>query len=138
MLSDEITTGSIRTTDSDKKILASRSHAWNLTNQKFTTIFPEYSEYETKDLPNMGEKPRKKEEAHTEVTGNSAGDDQLATNSLSTSTLQPFTRIGNPTPKPHIPVVANNNPHPPHTSRSVIVMTVIVLVASLFFVRILQ
>lgn len=55
MLSDEITTGSVRTTESEKKILAKKSHEWNCKNVKFKTIFPEYATIEMKRLPNMGE-----------------------------------------------------------------------------------
>ncbi|KAL7006884.1 hypothetical protein EMMF5_003468 [Cystobasidiomycetes sp. EMM_F5] len=55
MLSDEITTGSMRTTDADKKILAQTSHAWNLKNPKFKATFADYATPEMKTLPNMGE-----------------------------------------------------------------------------------
>lgn len=55
MLSDEITTGSVRTTDAEKRILAAKSHEWNCKNVKFKTIFPDYATIEMKRLPNMGE-----------------------------------------------------------------------------------
>lgn len=55
MLSDEITTGSVRTTDAEKRDFASKSHQWNIKNPKFKTIFPEYCDTEMKKLPNMGE-----------------------------------------------------------------------------------
>lgn len=45
MLSDELTTGSITTSVSDKQILASRSHAWNIKNKKFRDAFPDVSTY---------------------------------------------------------------------------------------------
>ncbi|KAH9933434.1 UBC-like protein [Fomitopsis serialis] len=35
MLSDEMTTGSVTSTDPDKRIYAVRSHAWNLTQKRF-------------------------------------------------------------------------------------------------------
>lgn len=41
MLSDEITTGSITTSDQDKRILAARSHGWNIQQKKFQEAFPE-------------------------------------------------------------------------------------------------
>ncbi|PAV19944.1 UBC [Pyrrhoderma noxium] len=56
MLSDELTTGSITTSVSDKQILASRSHAWNIKNKKFRDAFPDYSGPTIKDLPNMAQK----------------------------------------------------------------------------------
>ncbi|KAK9895501.1 UBC-like protein [Cystobasidium minutum MCA 4210] len=56
MLSDEITTGSVRTTDAEKRIFAKQSHEWNCKNVKFKTIFPDYATPgEMKRLPNMGE-----------------------------------------------------------------------------------
>jgi len=41
MCSDEATTGSIKTTDADKIIYASRSHQHNLNNKMFKEVFPE-------------------------------------------------------------------------------------------------
>ncbi|CAG8603346.1 22903_t:CDS:10, partial [Rhizophagus irregularis] len=41
MTSNEATTGSIKTTDADKRIYASRSHQFNLNDSKFKEIFPE-------------------------------------------------------------------------------------------------
>lgn len=71
MMSDEITTGSVNTTDADKRVWARKSHPWNLQQRKFKEAFPEVSyfyfgvqlmlkgpQYCTpamRDLPNMGE-----------------------------------------------------------------------------------
>lgn len=41
MLSDEITTGSVNTTDSDKRAWARKSHSWNIQQRKFKEAFPE-------------------------------------------------------------------------------------------------
>ena len=41
MLSDEMTTGSVTTTDSDKRAFAARSHAWNLEQRRFKEAFPD-------------------------------------------------------------------------------------------------
>ncbi|CAG8455651.1 10676_t:CDS:2 [Ambispora gerdemannii] len=41
MCSNEATTGSIKTTDADKKIYAGRSHHYNLNDPKFKEIFPD-------------------------------------------------------------------------------------------------
>lgn len=43
MLSDEMTTGSVTTLDADKRVYASRSHAWNLQQRRFREAFPEVS-----------------------------------------------------------------------------------------------
>ena len=43
MLSDEMTTGSVTTTDAEKRLYASRSHAWNLQQKRFKEAFPEVS-----------------------------------------------------------------------------------------------
>ncbi|KAL5513021.1 UBC6 [Sanghuangporus vaninii] len=56
MLADELTTGSITTTDADKRVYAARSHAWNIQNKKFKEAFPEYCGPVMKDLPNMAQK----------------------------------------------------------------------------------
>jgi len=60
MLSDEITTGSVNTTDADKRAWARKSHSWNLQQRKFKEAFPEYCMSTMRDLPNMGESARGK------------------------------------------------------------------------------
>jgi len=60
MLSDEMTTGSVNTTDVDKRAYAARSHTWNIQQRKFKDAFPDYCSPNMRDLPNMGEPPRKK------------------------------------------------------------------------------
>ncbi|TFK25152.1 ubiquitin-conjugating enzyme E2 6 [Coprinopsis marcescibilis] len=60
MLSDEMTTGSVNSRDEHKKLFAGRSHAWNLSQNRFKEAFPEYCTPEPRDLPNMGEKERGK------------------------------------------------------------------------------
>jgi ubiquitin-conjugating enzyme E2 J2 len=57
MLSDEMTTGSVNSTDAHKRVFASRSHAWNLKQKRFQEIFPDFCTTEMKDLPNMGITP---------------------------------------------------------------------------------
>lgn len=56
MLSDEITTGAVKQSDSERKSLAAKSHAWNAAQPKFKTLFPEYAGERMKDLPNMSGK----------------------------------------------------------------------------------
>jgi len=41
MMSDEITTGSVNTTDADKRAWARKSHPWNIQQRKFKEAFPE-------------------------------------------------------------------------------------------------
>ncbi|OSD05275.1 UBC-like protein [Trametes coccinea BRFM310] len=56
MLSDEMTTGSVTTTDAEKRIYAAHSHAWNLQNKRFREAFPEYCTPSPRDVPNMAQK----------------------------------------------------------------------------------
>ncbi|KAH9921723.1 UBC-like protein [Epithele typhae] len=58
MLSDEMTTGSVNTTEAEKRIYAARSHAWNLKQKRFKEAFPEYCTPTLRDVPNMAEKER--------------------------------------------------------------------------------
>ena len=44
MLSDEMTTGSITSTDNHKLAFAARSHSWNVAQPRFKEAFPEVSE----------------------------------------------------------------------------------------------
>ncbi|KAM3581774.1 Ubiquitin-conjugating enzyme E2 6 [Umbelopsis sp. WA50703] len=47
MVTDETTTGSIKTTDAEKRIYAARSQKFNLSSSKFRDIFPELCHAET-------------------------------------------------------------------------------------------
>jgi len=60
MLSDELTTGSVTSTEYHKRAFAARSHSWNLTQPRFKDAFPEHCLPALQDLPNMGEKERGK------------------------------------------------------------------------------
>jgi ubiquitin-conjugating enzyme E2 J2 len=60
MLSDEMTTGSVTSTEAHKRALAARTHSWNIAQPRFREAFPEYSTPTKRDLPNMGEKERGK------------------------------------------------------------------------------
>jgi len=55
MLSEEMTTGSVNTTDADKRVYAARSHPWNIQQRRFKEAFPDYCGPTLRDLPNMGE-----------------------------------------------------------------------------------
>ncbi|KAI0664429.1 UBC-like protein [Cubamyces menziesii] len=58
MLSDEMTTGSVTTTDAEKRVYAARSHSWNLQQKRFREAFPEYCTQTLRDVPNMAQKER--------------------------------------------------------------------------------
>lgn len=54
MLSDEMTTGSVTATDSQKRAYAARSHEWNVSQTRFKEAFPDFCTPTAKELPNMG------------------------------------------------------------------------------------
>ncbi|KAL1944992.1 hypothetical protein VTO73DRAFT_2612 [Trametes versicolor] len=58
MLADEMTTGSVTTTDAEKRVYAARSHSWNLQQKRFKDAFPEYCTPTLRDVPNMAQKER--------------------------------------------------------------------------------
>ncbi|KAJ7114022.1 ubiquitin-conjugating enzyme/RWD-like protein [Mycena epipterygia] len=58
MLSDEMTTGSVTSTDAHKRAFAARSHAWNIAQPRFREAFPDHCGPQIRDLPNMGERER--------------------------------------------------------------------------------
>ena len=43
MLSDEMTTGSVNTSDAHKRAFAVRSHTWNIASPRFREAFPDVS-----------------------------------------------------------------------------------------------
>jgi len=88
MLSDEMTTGSVTTTEAEKRLLASRSHAWNLAQKRFRDAFPEYCTEQMRELPNMGES----------VRGSSSNSESTSTNSSTTTTPAPSTPTTAPAP----------------------------------------
>ncbi|RPD64024.1 UBC-like protein [Lentinus tigrinus ALCF2SS1-7] len=58
MLSDEMTTGSVTTTDAEKRVYAVRSHSWNIQQKRFKEAFPDYCTSTMRDVPNMAQKER--------------------------------------------------------------------------------
>jgi len=60
MLSDEMTTGSVNSSEAHKRAFAARSHNWNIAQPRFKDAFPEHCLPALQDLPNMGEKERGK------------------------------------------------------------------------------
>lgn len=65
MLSDEMTTGSVNSSDAHKRAFALRSHSWNLTQPRFKDAFSDYCTPHLKDLPNMGQKDQGKTDPPT-------------------------------------------------------------------------
>lgn len=86
MLSDEMTTGSVTSSDPHKRAFAARSHSWNLTQSRFREAFPDYCQPQPQDLPNMGEKEK----------GTSELPPQPASPSLSGSSSQQSTPTAQP------------------------------------------
>jgi len=68
MLSDEMTTGSVTSSDSHKRTFATKSHAFNLTQPRFRDAFPDFCTPTLKDLPNMGERERGKPDTGSSST----------------------------------------------------------------------
>ncbi|KAF9461515.1 UBC-like protein [Collybia nuda] len=62
MLSDEMTTGSVTSSDAHKRAFASRSHGWNVLQPRFKEAFPDYCTLTVRDLPNMGQREKGKSE----------------------------------------------------------------------------
>jgi len=67
MLSDEMTTGSLTSSDNHKRNLAAKSHTFNLIQPRFREAFPDFCTPTLRDLPNMGERERGK--ADSDSTG---------------------------------------------------------------------
>ncbi|KAJ1989416.1 Ubiquitin-conjugating enzyme E2 6 [Coemansia spiralis] len=76
MVEEEDTTGSIRTSVNDRKVLARKSHKFNLVNKKFCELFPELCtpepapigmEAAKKPLPNPQKNPEQQSAATTEA-----------------------------------------------------------------------
>lgn len=65
MLSDEMTTGSVNSSDAHKRAFALRSHSWNVSQSRFKDAFPDFCTPHLKDLPNMGQKDQGRTEHPT-------------------------------------------------------------------------
>jgi len=115
MLSDEMTTGSVTSSDGHKRAFAQRSHGWNVTQPRFKEAFPEHCAAELRDLPNMGEQPRGKVETpimHRATSNAIFGASSSASTSPSTT---PVPVIATPHPeivrkKAPVPSIKGPNP----------------------------
>jgi ubiquitin-conjugating enzyme E2 J2 len=98
MLSDEMTTGSVTSKDSDKRIFAAQSHAWNLRQKKFKDVFPEFCTPTPRDLPNMGERERGQPSEPEKVNAASPAplpSSTTTSNPHSSSTIQAVPKLPN-------------------------------------------
>ncbi|KAJ1656429.1 Ubiquitin-conjugating enzyme E2 6 [Dispira simplex] len=70
MVEEETTTGSIRMTNRDRRILAERSHRFNLKNSVFREVFPELCKPELNPLPEVASsKASLTTPSHSDPTG---------------------------------------------------------------------
>ncbi|WFD22772.1 E2 ubiquitin-conjugating enzyme [Malassezia equina] len=53
MCTDEMTAGSVMATQRERRLLAAKSHAFNISQRRFAQIFPDYMGPVSRDLPNM-------------------------------------------------------------------------------------
>ena len=53
MCTDELTTGSVLSSERDRRALAAQSHAYNVRQKRFLQLFPDYAGSVGRDLPNM-------------------------------------------------------------------------------------
>ncbi|KAF8842332.1 ubiquitin-conjugating enzyme E2 6 [Paxillus ammoniavirescens] len=79
MLADEMTTGSVTSSDSHKRAFAAKSHSFNLSQGRFKEAFPDYCTPTLRDLPNMGERERGKPDTQPNSMRNPCPSTTLAT-----------------------------------------------------------
>jgi len=53
MLSDEMTTGSMTSSDRDKRAFAHKSHDWNKQQKRFVEAFPDVSSLNDRYIPKV-------------------------------------------------------------------------------------
>lgn len=53
MCTDEMTAGSVMATPRERRLLAAKSHAFNISQRRFAQLFPDYMGPMPRDLPNM-------------------------------------------------------------------------------------
>lgn len=107
MLSDEMTTGSLNSSDDVKRAYAARSHEWNLTQSRFRDVFPEYATRTARDLPNMAQKERGNTPTASPSSQPSPTAPMATTSNKSTTTLAQTPKLdalaGTPKPLPSAP-----------------------------------
>ncbi|KAH7885719.1 UBC-like protein [Phlebopus sp. FC_14] len=81
MLSDEMTTGSVTSSDVHKRAFAAKSHSFNLAHSRFKDAFPDYCTPTLKNLPNMGERERGNSDASIPSTVSTPATPALPTTS---------------------------------------------------------
>ncbi|KAG2071069.1 UBC-like protein [Suillus decipiens] len=117
MLSDEMTTGSVTSSDGHKRAYAARSHSHNLTQPRFREAFPDYCTDTLRDLPNMGERERGKPDTAATPTSPmspspfspSISRSTTATHQLQVCDKRPATQALAPTTTSHASDVVNTS-----------------------------
>lgn len=126
MLSDEMTTGSVNSSDTHKRTLASKSHSFNISQARFREAFPDYCTPTPRDLPNMGERERGKPGAPSTSASQPANVSSFTSPSTSTTptsqlilrkapgaALQLAVNAVPAVPEPHNPMTHGNRPAVP-------------------------
>ncbi|TCD69117.1 Ubiquitin-conjugating enzyme E2 6 [Steccherinum ochraceum] len=108
MLSDEMTTGSVTTSDSDKRAYAARSHTWNLEQRRFKEAFPDFCSPTARPVPNMAEKENG---GSSKVTGPTSTPSLPSTPATTNAT--PTTASPTPTPPTSGQVTPSHTPSTP-------------------------
>ncbi|KAL1411133.1 Ubiquitin-conjugating enzyme E2 6 [Vanrija albida] len=109
MLSDEITAGAVKTTDEQKRQLATQSHGFNLKSKKFKDIFPTYATPAMTDLPDMGQQKGSTAAGLKRAAASDVDTPVSSVRSTPLSTAAP-TRNQSPAVQPPIPTPANTEP----------------------------
>ncbi|KAI0063989.1 UBC-like protein [Artomyces pyxidatus] len=120
MLSDEMTTGSVTTSDAEKRLYAARSHAWNIEQRRFKEAFPEYCTPTLRPLPNMGEKERGKPDTPTVASPSTASSPRPVVPSMAlaaTNAVIPQKNLGARSRKVARPGVSGPTANPGDASR---------------------
>ncbi|KIJ65234.1 hypothetical protein HYDPIDRAFT_89300 [Hydnomerulius pinastri MD-312] len=121
MLSDEMTTGSVTSSDNHKRAFAAKSHSFNLGQARFKEAFPDYCTPTLRDLPNMGERERGKPDAESNVKPSSASPYPSPMSSSTSATLPTqviLRRNPGTAPQPPVTAVAAPAPLVPDASNS--------------------
>ncbi|KAH7922331.1 ubiquitin-conjugating enzyme E2 6 [Leucogyrophana mollusca] len=109
MLSDEMTTGSMTSSDSHKRSFAARSHSWNLSQPRFKEAFLDYCTPTPKDLPNMGERERGKADTSSlkPVIANAISPSPSPISPSTSATQPPNVLAQRPAASSHVPVATD-------------------------------
>jgi len=113
MVTDETTTGSIKTTDAEKRMLAVRSHPWNLSNPRFREVWPDFCTLELGPIPNSQPKQQPETVANRSSNASSTALEQtLGRRNHGALASQPSKQQQQQQQQQHdpLPVTANGTP----------------------------